>query len=413
MKKLLIPFFLFASLGAFAQIKVSALPSATNAAGGIIPMVQNNVTKKITTETLLAGTVPVVTVDLSGVQVGYIPVWNGTKFVVQAQSGGGGGGVSPAPPTSGIVDNTTKTFNWTNSVSTSNLSDYEYTANAGSSYLPIPGKPITEIGAQAIGSFGVRVKSLGINPASSTLYNASAFTASGGGGGAATLANTAWYRYYRSDTLVTTSGSDITAIRDAAHPTDENFVLNTTVAVKPILTTGAQNGFPAIELSTVNSQIYNRSAVTLNAPITIISVVKLTVLPTDVGFLTDGSQGGAGAKTLISPTGTAGEYVQGGAGYGATLLGTTAYRVIWTEYTTIGTATYATSYIDNVKDLDNVLIDNSSPGYGYLTGFGLGSTGNNGYTQRSKILMSATKDAILNTADRTSIYNSIKAKYAL
>ncbi len=102
-------------------------------------------------------------------------------------SGGGGGGTAPAAPTSAVVDNTNDTYNWTNNPSFTALSDYEYTFNSGASYSIVTAKPIV-VGNQAkgVGEVGVRVKAIGSNPASTTLYNGTAFTASGSGPAAPT-----------------------------------------------------------------------------------------------------------------------------------------------------------------------------------------------------------------------------------
>ena len=93
-----------------------------------------------------------------------------------------GAPVTPDAPTSGVVDDTANTFNWTNNPSFTALGDYEYTLNGGSSYSDVSAKPVAVGNVdKAIGQVGVRVKAVGVNPASSTLFNATAFTSSGGG----------------------------------------------------------------------------------------------------------------------------------------------------------------------------------------------------------------------------------------
>lgn len=91
-----------------------------------------------------------------------------------------GGATTPAAPTVGVVDDSANTFDWTNSPSFTDVADYEYTLNGGSSYANVTVKPLV-VGDvdKAIGQVGVRVKAVGSNPASSTLYNASAFNAVG------------------------------------------------------------------------------------------------------------------------------------------------------------------------------------------------------------------------------------------
>lgn len=85
---------------------------------------------------------------------------------------------TPATPTAGVVDNTNDTFDWTYSLGFTSPDDYEYTLNGGTSYSPLPEKPlfVGDIG-KPIGQVGVRVKAVaGVNNASNTLFNAAAFT---------------------------------------------------------------------------------------------------------------------------------------------------------------------------------------------------------------------------------------------
>lgn len=92
-----------------------------------------------------------------------------------------GGTQTPAAPTAGVVDDEADTFNWTNNPLFPDLSDYEFTVNAGSSYAVVTAKPIV-VGDvdEAVGQVGVRVKAAGGNNPSATLYNATEFTTSGG-----------------------------------------------------------------------------------------------------------------------------------------------------------------------------------------------------------------------------------------
>lgn len=117
-------------------------------------------------------------------------VYTGTEYLLTifqnvsvgtGGTGGGGGGTTPAAPTAGVVDDTADTFNWTNNPLFTALADYEYTLNGGSSYAAVTAKPIV-VGnvAKAIGQVGVRVKSVGGNPVSATLYNASTFNVAAG-----------------------------------------------------------------------------------------------------------------------------------------------------------------------------------------------------------------------------------------
>lgn len=83
---------------------------------------------------------------------------------------------TPAPTTP-VTDDTANTFDFTYATGYSSNSDYEQTLNSGSTYTALSAKPIAALtGVHAIGSVGVRVKSLGARPASATLYNAVAFS---------------------------------------------------------------------------------------------------------------------------------------------------------------------------------------------------------------------------------------------
>jgi hypothetical protein len=101
----------------------------------------------------------ILTVDLSVINLSHTPA-------------------TPDAPTNGVVDDTADTFDWTNNPLFTSVSDYEYTLNAGSSYSALLAKPLV-VGDvnEAIGQVGIRVKAIGINNPSATLYNASAFNA--------------------------------------------------------------------------------------------------------------------------------------------------------------------------------------------------------------------------------------------
>ncbi len=87
-------------------------------------------------------------------------------------------GTVPAAPTAGVVDDVANTFDWTNAAGFTAVSDYETTTDGGTTYTTAVAKPLAGItGAEAIGQVGVRVKAVGANPASATLFNATAYTA--------------------------------------------------------------------------------------------------------------------------------------------------------------------------------------------------------------------------------------------
>lgn len=87
------------------------------------------------------------------------------------------GNVTPAAPTLGVVNNTNKTFNWTNNSAYPLLSDYEYTLNAGTNVAAVTAKPISVGNVNlGVGQVGVRVKAATGRDASPWLFNLEAFT---------------------------------------------------------------------------------------------------------------------------------------------------------------------------------------------------------------------------------------------
>lgn len=87
-------------------------------------------------------------------------------------------GVAPDAPTSGVTNDTTNTFDWTNNPDFTALSDYEYTLNGGTSYTTVTAKPIV-VGdvTKAAGQVGVRVKAVGGEHVSETLFDTVGFNA--------------------------------------------------------------------------------------------------------------------------------------------------------------------------------------------------------------------------------------------
>ena len=84
---------------------------------------------------------------------------------------------APEMPKFGIVNNTARTFDWTNSTGYNALSDYEYTLNGGTTYQQVTAKPIVVgDGAYAAGQVGVRVKAIGSSSFSDTLFDVIGFT---------------------------------------------------------------------------------------------------------------------------------------------------------------------------------------------------------------------------------------------
>lgn len=101
--------------------------------------------------------------------------------------GGGSGNYTPSAPTMGVVDDVSKTFDWTNSSGFESLNDYEYTLDAGATQAIVVAKPINVNGARAVGQVGVRVRPYPGRNASVWLYNSSAFNGSGSGGPASVV----------------------------------------------------------------------------------------------------------------------------------------------------------------------------------------------------------------------------------
>lgn len=89
------------------------------------------------------------------------------------------GAVTPVAPTNAVVNDASNTFGWTNNSSYTSLTDYEYTLDGGGTYTVASANPIN-VGDvnKAVGSVGVRIKAASGRNASTTLYNATTFTAS-------------------------------------------------------------------------------------------------------------------------------------------------------------------------------------------------------------------------------------------
>lgn len=85
----------------------------------------------------------------------------------------------PSAPTSGVVNDTTNTFNWTNVSGFNQVSDYEYSTDSGSSWSNLTAKPLQlENKAYAVGMVQVRVKATNVRPAGDALSNQQAYTGS-------------------------------------------------------------------------------------------------------------------------------------------------------------------------------------------------------------------------------------------
>lgn len=86
------------------------------------------------------------------------------------------GNVTPAAPTSGVVDDLNNTFNYTPNPTYPANSNYEFTLNGGTTVSEVSAKPIV-IGDvdKAIGQVGVRLKAAAGRNASAWLFNAAAF----------------------------------------------------------------------------------------------------------------------------------------------------------------------------------------------------------------------------------------------
>lgn len=87
------------------------------------------------------------------------------------------GNITPPAPTSGVVNDNTNTFDWTNSVGYQSINNYEYTIDGGNTYSLVTVKPVL-IGNlnKAIGQVGVRVKSEAGRTVSATLFNSTPFS---------------------------------------------------------------------------------------------------------------------------------------------------------------------------------------------------------------------------------------------
>lgn len=102
-------------------------------------------------------------------------------YIVELEALGAAGGTvntTPNPPTLFVTDDAANTFDWTNSTTAGLvLADYEYTTDAGTTYLPVTAKP-QPVGnvALAAGKVGVRVKAVAGRNVSTTLFSSQAFT---------------------------------------------------------------------------------------------------------------------------------------------------------------------------------------------------------------------------------------------
>jgi hypothetical protein len=183
-----------------------------------------------------------------------------------------GSGSQPAAPTAPVTDDSGDTFNWTNNPAFTALSDYEYTLNGGSSYTPVTAKPVVVGNVnKAIGQVGVRVKSTGGNPASNTLFNAVAFSATGTTPAAPTVPVTD----DSADTFNWTNNPLFTA------PSDYEFTLDggttfSPVTVKPVVVgnlakTAGQVGVrvKAVGINPPSATLFNTVAFTVSTNWTI------------------------------------------------------------------------------------------------------------------------------------------------
>lgn len=86
------------------------------------------------------------------------------------------GNVTPAAPTSGVVDDTNNTFNYTPNPTYPANGNYEYTLNGGTTVSDVTAKPIV-VGdvSKAVGQVGVRLKAAAGRNASAWLFNGTAF----------------------------------------------------------------------------------------------------------------------------------------------------------------------------------------------------------------------------------------------
>jgi hypothetical protein len=112
---------------------------------------------------------------------GYILIKNAVKStllnLLSSGTGYTGATLTPAAPTSGVVNDTSKTFDWTNVSGFSGVNNYEYLTDGGTTYAAVTTKPIIVSGAVAIGNLKLRVKAAAGRNASAVLSNATAFTA--------------------------------------------------------------------------------------------------------------------------------------------------------------------------------------------------------------------------------------------
>lgn len=112
--------------------------------------------------------------------------------------------ITPSAPTAGVVDDTANTFDFTYSTGYTNVTDYEYSLDGGTTVIALTAKPLV-VGdvAKAIGQIRVRVKAASGRNASAWLQNATAYTASA----ATTVPLTSWKTPVQNGTLTSNSFS--------------------------------------------------------------------------------------------------------------------------------------------------------------------------------------------------------------
>lgn len=162
------------------------------------------------------------------------------SLLARYNRGGDAVNITPAP-TNGLVDDTNNTFDWTNASGYTALSDYEYTMDGGTTVATVTAKPLA-VGAvnKAVGQVGVRVKAAGGNPASSWLYNLTAFTAA-----AATLATDyVWHLDAGDAASITKDGSNVVSSVTLSG-TGGLTASQSTSTKKPTYVASAINGLPA------------------------------------------------------------------------------------------------------------------------------------------------------------------------
>ncbi|WP_316817288.1 hypothetical protein [Pedobacter nyackensis] len=108
--------------------------------------------------------------------------YNDSNYAGTSATTNTAGATTPSAPTAFIVDDVNNTADWTNNPTYTSVNDYEYTLDGGVTVNNVTVKPVN-VGdiAKSAGQVGVRIKAASGRNVSAWLFNATAYTSTGGG----------------------------------------------------------------------------------------------------------------------------------------------------------------------------------------------------------------------------------------